>query len=376
MVRCNEVKNRLDITVLSKYDEKAVEESNKYLKSKFIYIKTDAEKEKHFRESKVIRLLNSVSYKAFHTILIPPPRMRKAYREIKRMKFDFILGAGGDPSEYGWFSRKAGRERMLFNVGGHLKGGIVTTATFGNFICCSDYIKNYLCEEIKDCNIVTILNRVDTKRFMQELPSDEKLEIQKRFGLLNKVVILFMGRIMPEKGVEELIDAFSQMKYKDNCILLIAGAANFGNGGRTEFEGRVQKKIEELDDNIKLLGFIHHNELWKYMKASDIAVLPSMWEEPAGNVVPECMAAGLSVIITNSGGMTEYVDEDTAIVVDKKQDVTKRLQDAIEYLYENPDIRKKMGDAARKKSAEFDIMIYYDLLCDELYDLQRRFEGA
>lgn len=372
IVKCNEIKDKFDITVLSLYDEKAEEESRQYSKSKFVYVKADTKKEERFRKSYLMKLLNKISFKIFHLILIPPPRIRAAYRRIRGEEFDYIFGAGGDPSEYGWFTRKVGREKMLFNVGGHLKGGKVAATTFGNFICCSDYIKNYMFKDVEKCKIITILNRVDTKKFMQKLPLDEKFRLQKQLGLLNKTVILFMGRIAPEKGVEQLIDAFAKMKYKDDCVLLLAGAANFGNGGKTKFEGEIQEKVKLIGGNIKLLGFIHHNELWKYMKMSDMAVLPSMWEEPAGNVVPECMAAGLPLIITNSGGMIEYVDKETAIIVEKEKNTAEKLQEAMEYLYENPDIRTKMGNAAQRKSKEFDFMIYYDMLYEELCRLQNK----
>lgn len=374
IVKCNEIKDKLDITVLSLYDEKAEEESRQYTKSKFVYVKTDTKKEEHFRKSYLITLLNNISFKIFHLILIPAPRIRAAYQKIKGEEFDYIFGAGGDPSEYGWFTRKVGRERMLFNVGGHLEGGKVATATFGNFICCSDYIKNYMHGDIEKCNTITILNRIDTKKFMQILSPDEKIRMQKQFKLFNKTIILFIGRIAPEKGVKQLIDAFAKMKYREDCVLLLAGAASFGNGGKTEFERGIQKKVELIGGNIKLLGFIHHNELWKYMKISDMAVLPSMWEEPAGNVVPECMAAGLPLIITNSGGMIEYVDKETAIIVEKEKKMTEKLREAMEYLYENPDIRTKMGNAAQIKSKEFDIMIYYEMLYEELCRLQENKE--
>lgn len=371
LVKCNEIKDKMDITVLSMFDEKAEEESKKYPGSRFIYVKVDDQKEQRYKSSKLIEFLNRVSFKMFYTIFIPAPRIREAYQKVKGERFDFIFGAGGDPSEYGWFTRKVGREKMIFNVGGHLEGGKVATTTFGNFICCSDFIRNHMRDNIENCDIITILNRVDIEKFMQELCPGEKLQLKKRFGLVDKTTILFMGRIAPEKGVEQLIDAFARMRYKKECILLIAGAANFGNGGTTEFEERIQRKVKQLNNNIKMLGFIHHNELWKFMRISDMAILPSMWEEPAGNVVPECMAAGLPLIITNSGGMVEYVDKETAIVVEKDHNVVNNLKDALEYLYENPDIRNRMGEAAKKKAKDYDVMIYYDLLFKELCRLQK-----
>ncbi len=371
LVKCNELKDKFDITVLSMFDEKAEEESRQYSRSKFVYVKVDGVKEQRYKSCKLIGLLNRISFKISGVIFIPAPRVRAAYQKVKAGKFDFIFGAGGDPSEYGWFTRKFGRDKMVFNVGGHLEGGRVAAATFGNFICCSDFIKNYMCKNMENCNIMTILNRVNIEKFKQELSLDEKLQLRKQFGLSDKKAILFMGRIVPEKGVGQLIDAFTQMKYKKECVLLIAGAANFGNGGRTKFEERVQKKVELLNGNIKLLGFVHHNELWKFMRISDLAVLPSMWEEPAGNVVPECMAAGLPLIITDSGGMVEYVDKETAIVVEKEHNAVKNLQDAMEYLYENPGIRNGMGEAAREKAKDYDVMIYYDLLYEELCRLHK-----
>ena len=371
LVRCNELKDKLDITVLSMFDEKAEEESKQYFRSKFVYIKVDDVKERRYKSCKLIALLNKISFKISGVIFIPAPRVRAAYQKVKEKKFDFIFGAGGDPSQYGLFTRRFGREKMVFNVGGHLEGGKVATATFGNFICCSDFIKNYMSKNIENCNIMTIFNRVNIEKFQHELSSDEKMRLKEQFGLSGKMTFLFMGRIVPEKGVEQLIDAFARMKYRKECVLLIAGAAHFGNGGRTEFEERVQEKVELLSENIKLLGFVHHNELWKFMRISDLAILPSMWEEPAGNVVPECMAAGLPLIITDSGGMVEYVDKETAIVVEKGHNVVKNLQDAMEYLYGNSDIRNKMGEAARKKAKDYDVMIYYDMLYEEFCRLQK-----
>ena len=158
LVKCNEIKDKLDITVLSMFDEKAEEESKQYSKSKFVYVKVDDEKEHRYKSCKLIELLNRMSFKISGVIFIPAPRVRMAYQKVKGEKFDFIFGAGGDPSEYGWFTRRFGREKMIFNVGGHLEGGKVATATFGNFICCSDFIKDYMCKNIVNCNIMTILN--------------------------------------------------------------------------------------------------------------------------------------------------------------------------------------------------------------------------
>ena len=70
LVRCNELKDKLDITVLSMFDEKAKEESKQYFRSKFVYVKVDDVKERRYKSCKLIALLNKISFKISGVIFI------------------------------------------------------------------------------------------------------------------------------------------------------------------------------------------------------------------------------------------------------------------------------------------------------------------
>ena len=72
----------------------------------------------------------------------------------------------------------------------------------------------------------------------------------------------------------------------------------------------------------------------------------------------EAMAEGIPTIVTNSGGMVEYVNEDSTLIVERK-DIIANLKKAICYMREHPEVRKQMSDAARKQSKKYDEAIYY-----------------
>ena len=89
-----------------------------------------------------------------------------------------------------------------------------------------------------------------------------------------------------------------------------------------------------------------------YLKLADIAVLPSMWEEPFGLTIVEAMAAGLPLITTRSGGIPE-ICEGVATIVDR-DNIIDNLVTAILDLYNNPNKRKQMAASAIERAKLFD----------------------
>ena len=93
-----------------------------------------------------------------------------------------------------------------------------------------------------------------------------------------------------------------------NVKLLIVGSVEFGKNATSSFASSVLEMANN-DDRIQLTGYINNKELWKYYQLSDLAVLPSIWQEPAGLTMLEALFNGLYVITTNSGGIPEYLDK-------------------------------------------------------------------
>ena len=90
-------------------------------------------------------------------------------------------------------------------------------------------------------------------------------------------------------------------------------------------------------------------EAWR---RSIIALVPSVWSEPCPTVAMEAMSAGCPVIASRIGGLVDLVtDGKTGLLVQPADPLA--LQQAIERLLEDPDLRKNMGQAALRKVVEF-----------------------
>ena len=80
------------------------------------------------------------------------------------------------------------------------------------------------------------------------------------------------------------------------------------------------------------------------------------------------MAEGLPLIATRTGGVPEYVDEDTALLIERDE-LAENLKKAILYLKENPDVRKHMSERAKIHSKNYDEAVYYRNFADLLHNI-------
>ena len=99
-------------------------------------------------------------------------------------------------------------------------------------------------------------------------------------------------------------------------------------------------------------------EVYKYASVADVQCLPTLVEEAAPLVILEAMAEGIPLIVTKSGGVEEYIDENTALIVEK-YDIVKHLKKAICYMKEHSEVRKQMAENAKRQSIKYDEEIYY-----------------
>ncbi|MED5099971.1 glycosyltransferase [Niallia circulans] len=113
--------------------------------------------------------------------------------------------------------------------------------------------------------------------------------------------ILYIGRLSYNKGVQYLIQAISILKKeKINVICHIVG------GGWYEEKLKVEVKKKRLEDSIHFIGQVNGSDVNKYYLNTDVVVVPSIWYEAAGLVVPEARKNGKPVVVFNSGGLGEW----------------------------------------------------------------------
>lgn len=217
---------------------------------------------------------------------------------------------------------------------------------------------SYITDRVKtinpsDTKCKTVLNGIDTHFFFQAEPLSRK-----QVDLTDKdFVIAYSGRLNEEKGILPLIQATKQLNSIPNLRLLIIGASSYGKDKHpTPFIEKLEKESESIKNRVIFTGFVDYNQVPSYLKMADIAVVPSMWEEPFGLTVVEAMAAGLPLITTRSGGIPE-ICEGIATIVDRES-IVENLATAILNLYEHPEKRAIMAKASLERSKQFDKETY------------------
>ena len=166
-----------------------------------------------------------------------------------------------------------------------------------------------------------------------------------------------MSGIMEIKGVLELIEAVTSLEDK-SLKLLIMGSANSGKWSYSSYERKVKKFSEKNKDRIIFTGYVDNGELYKYASVADVQCVPTLIEEAAGLVLLEALAEGLPLIVTKSGGVTEYVDKSTAVIIEK-ENIVNNLKSAICYIKKHPDVCEKMSECAIVQSKKYDEAGYY-----------------
>ena len=169
----------------------------------------------------------------------------------------------------------------------------------------------------------------------------EVLARAKEFRDENSLTFCFVGRLVGDKGINELIKAFQKLslEYKDKIRLLLIGPYE---KDLDPLDLECQKVIDE-SSNIRTFG--EQRDVRPYLAASDIFVFPS-YREGMPNVVLEAGAMGLPSIVTDINGSNEIIiDGENGIIVPAKNEQV--LYSTIKEWIEHPEIPKKMAKKAR-----------------------------
>ena len=175
---------------------------------------------------------------------------------------------------------------------------------------------------------------VDIKKFNPNLST---VELDEKYGLKGKKVVLFAGKLTTYKGVRYLIQAAKKI---DAQVVVL------GEGPERE---NLEKRSKML--GLKNVQFIGHlgtsNELNAFYNRADVFVAPSIWDEPLGLVILEAMASKTPVVVTRKGGIPLAVKDGINGYFVRPRNATEITQ-KVNLLLANDDKRIKMGENARK----------------------------
>jgi glycosyltransferase involved in cell wall biosynthesis len=170
-------------------------------------------------------------------------------------------------------------------------------------ICCSSYMAHQISEtfSVSRERLHVIPNGVDVSRF--DAKTDVKA-VRRRYAKPDEKLVLYVGRLVYEKGVHVLIGAVPKVLSS----LPNVSFAIVGEGGMQDY---LEKEAWDFGvaDHVFFTGFVDGETLVSLYKASDVCVVPSLYE-PFGITALEAMAARTPVVVSDTGGLAEIVEHD------------------------------------------------------------------
>jgi len=207
-------------------------------------------------------------------------------------------------------------------------------------------VSRFLCDEmerrvsprLRD-RFRVVRNGVDTEQFMP---------IGFRQGDTMRVV--FVGRIVPDKGPDVLLRA-AKLLQRDDVEFTIIGSQGFDGGALLSPYEYELRQLAGQDGRIRFRPFVDRSTLPAVMRDFDVLVVPSRWPEPWALTVGEGMASGLAVVAASIGGIPEQLG-DAGILV--PFDDPSALAMALSALADDSGARQKLGRMARRRALGHD----------------------
>ena len=203
---------------------------------------------------------------------------------------------------------------------------------------------------------------MDTARF-HPLSDVERVEARRRLGLpVDADIVLGLSRLVPRKGFDITIRAVARLAVdRPDLVLVIAGS------GRDR--ARLERMAKELGAPVRFLGRVPNDDLPALYGCADAFAMlcRSRWagleQEGFGIVFAEAAACGVAQVAGDSGGAAEAVADGLTGIVVRDPDSVEESAAALARLLDDPEQRREMGRAARRRAVEeFD----YDLLAHRL----------
>lgn len=229
--------------------------------------------------------------------------------------------------------------------------GIETMNRFSFIFTPSEYMRQQLLLNGLDPRMVKVI-----PLFLSHLSPrvDKVVEVSPE---LFKSDLLFVGRLIRAKGIDELLEAFSLLQGDYNLTIVgehppYTKPKDFPN--ERDFGGRV-----------RFTGWVDNEKVDNYYQGTKVCVIPSMWPEVFGIVGLEAMRNKKPIVAFDTGGISEWLQDGENGILVPRGDID-RLSQQIQFLLEHPDLAEQMGEKGYQILAShftakkhIDHMLYY-----------------
>lgn len=345
-VRDNNKRQLIELTVVSFYDSNAEKKAKEqYPNVNFVWVKRPwvVRKLDRFIMFMVKKLFPNKKMLSFMTIASLLWYIWKANKLLKSEDIDKVVIQNNIP--LAWVIRLSSYKGNYYY---HLHNTPRTNAkclpVFQKckaYLCVSKSVGDDICSNdnpigpVPQDKIRVLYNCIDTGLFREK--DINRKAWRERFNIKESDrVIVFVGRLSEEKGIDQLLLALDNVNT-ENIKVLIVGSLMYNNNIWDAYQEKIVNLAKKHKEMVVFTGYISQQELPDLYNLADISVLPSMWDEPAGLTMIESLACGTPVITTRSGGIPEYV-ESGAVILDRNDNLPKEIAKSIDLLLSDIDM--------------------------------------
>lgn len=208
----------------------------------------------------------------------------------------------------------------------------------------SDFLKEKLLK-LGATKVLVIWNGIEAKQ-LKTVDDSKKYMIKKKIGASCKdVIVTYIGRIDPSKGIQEYLEAMQNLKEKKHIKGLIIG--DYKNGYGEKLKEKYKSK------NIIFMGYIENKHINEFLAITDILVVPTQVEEAFGLSALEAMSMGVPIVASDSGNLPFLLRDTRAPIIERNEKFVLKLTQTIYRLSSLSSVRKKIGEVERKNSQEY-----------------------
>ena len=365
---CN-AHNDMNVTIFSYYDVAAFIESQKYTNIKFEWIKIP----------KLVKWADTLVYKIFITLF--PKKKAMSFISIcsllwyvcicsarlRNLKYDRVILENN--VVLSWIIKLSGYKGWycyhLHNLPRTMAKNRKVFDNCNMFFNVSRFITNRLCSpnspiiQIPKEKCKEYYNCIDTSHFTPIVDSILLKKYAEKYGIQESDhIILFVGRLSEEKGIDKILEAVKSLNNKSIKVLIV-GDLSYVKDAIDDYTVYLQELSKSISDQIIFTGYINQSELPIIYSLSTIAVLPSVWDEPAGLTMIEAMSCGVPLITCKSGGIPEYVGE-CAIVLERDDKLIQNIATNIDLLINDVSMRYSLSQKGMQRVHNlFNLEEYY-----------------
>lgn len=355
----------MKLTIYSKYTNKAHQTTKNYNNNvSFKFVNTS---KIQFKIEKVIRyIFNKISFCYLGNAYIT-----QVLRLLKKERKQYDLVIVENAPYFGLKLKHKYSKKIVL----HLHNDYLNPKTkYKNQILdCYDQIwsiSNFIKERVNSIennnkNYV-LYNGINLEQFCYRQKNQELI---KKFDIKKEeIIFICSGRLVPEKGILELVRAYKKAHINKSQLIII-GSTSYGKNIRTKYTKMVLEEVKNCP-NIKFTGYIKHEDINNYYSIGDVGIVPSKCNEAFGLSAVEFLASGLPLIVSNDGALPEITNKFCCRIVEK-DNLEDNLEIEIKRMYKQVlKQREKLTKYAISQSKKFSQEIY----CKKIKTLIRNVE--